>query len=90
MSWVEIEKALERLEQIESYTKEEQATLIASTIVEMVTLTPRESLVPFFKTMFLSNPDILDTMIDFTKSKLLKQYREAVKQARRQPRIRRR
>ncbi len=35
MSWVEIEKQLEVMEQIESYTREEQATFIASLIADI-------------------------------------------------------
>jgi hypothetical protein len=90
MSEIErIEKELTVLENLESYNKEEQATILASIIAQIVVSIPRDQLVGFFKSMIMSNADLLDNLIDFFKSKLLKEYREAIKRRRREIRIKR-
>lgn len=83
----ELEKQLQAIEQIESYGKDEQANLVASVIAKMVVEIPRDQLVSFFKSMILRNPDIMDYWVDFLKTKVLKQYRDAIKMARRKPTI---
>ena len=87
MSWMEIEKRLEALEEIESYSKEEQAEILASITAQLIYSIPKEQLVPFLKQFILANPDMLDNMIDFYKNKLLRQYREQMKKLRRKSKI---
>jgi hypothetical protein len=84
-----IEKQLQFIEQIESESKDMQANLIASLLAQIVITIPREQLVSFFKSMLLQDSDILEFMIDFTKTKLLKQYREAIKTSKREIKIKR-
>jgi len=87
MGVTEIERFLEGIEQLESYNKEEQANFIAAYLAQLVTSMPKEQLVSFFRSWILRNPDTIDHWIDFLKSKALKQYREAIKMARRRVRI---
>jgi hypothetical protein len=84
-----IENELATLENLESYSKEEQATIVASVIAQMVVSVPRNQLVDFFKSMIMSNPDLLDNLIGFFKSRLLQSYRDAIKRRRREIRIKR-
>jgi hypothetical protein len=85
----EIEKQLQAIEMLESYSRDEQAEVVAGIIARMVASIPREQLANFFKQMILNNPDILDYLIDFFKTRLLKEYREAVKLKRREIKIKR-
>ena len=87
MSWMEIEKRLEVLEEIESYSKEEQAKILASITAQLILSIPKEQLIPFLKQFILANPDMLDNMVDFYKNKLLRQYREQMKKLRRKSQI---
>jgi len=89
MTWAEIEKRLEALEHFESLSKEEQANLLASIIVDMFRGMPPEQMTIFFKSWIMRNPDVLETLLEYFRSTWLKQYREAIKFARRRIRIRR-
>jgi hypothetical protein len=83
----ELERQLQALEQIESLSKDAQATLIASILAETIITMPREQLVPYFKSMMLRNPDLIDSQIGQLKNQMLKQYREAIKKARKESKI---
>jgi hypothetical protein len=83
----ELEKQLQTIEQIESYSKDEKADLIASSLAQLIMTIPKEQLASFLKSMMLSDPDMIDHYIDFYKTRILKQYREAIKMARRQPKV---
>lgn len=88
--WVEVEKRLEALERFESLNREEQAEVLSGLLTDMLSAMSREQMQRFFKLWILSNPDLLEELLDKFKTDLLKQYREAIKQAKREAKIKRR
>jgi len=89
MNVQEIERILDELDKLEEMSEEQRAELVCDVLLYYIYQMEPEQFKQFFKEFLLQNPEIMDAQLEAMKRKWEKQLRLALKQRRRETRIRR-
>jgi len=89
MNVQEIERILDELDRLEEMNEEQRAELVCDILLHYIYQMKPEHFKQFFKEFLLQNPEVMDAQLETLRRKWEKQLRLALKQRRREARIRR-